>query len=83
MANAHSTVIGGISFGSDEVFGPSVLGAMFGPSLPSAFKRDETGAVPVHEVASYLKALGESAIAWMTDNSEIITPFTPSALAPF
>lgn len=81
MATSHSTVIAGIAFGPDEVFGPSTLAAMFGPALPSSLHADPSGAVPVALVAAHLSQLHADALLAFELHSEIVTPGTPAALS--
>lgn len=83
MANLHSTVICGISFGPDEVFGPATLAAMFGSPLPPELHTDRSGAVPVAHVAEYLTRLHMLAMAEFEQMSEIVVPGTPAALKEF
>lgn len=83
MANSYSTAVNGISIGSTEVFTPKLLGAIFGRSVPPVLKRDKSGSVPVRDVVAYLAAIGAQGIACMTNESEIVTPFTATALAEF
>jgi len=80
MATSHSTAIGGITFGPDEVFGPSTLAAMFGPTLPASLHADRSGSVPVAKVAAHLRRLHQQALADFDAHSEIVVPGTPAAL---
>lgn len=81
MATSHSTVIAGIAFGPNEVFGPATLAAMFGPTLPSSLQVDRSGAVPVAQVAVHLHQLHADALLAFAQHSEIVIPGTPAALS--
>lgn len=84
MAKANHTVdIFGVTYGPDEVFGPSTLRRMFGARLPAHFRIDRDGSVPVTVVARHLQRQGEMGLRMMLEESEIVAPATPQALANF
>lgn len=83
MANAHSIEIHGLTFGPTDVFGPATLHRMFGDTLPRHFRIARDGSVPVPVVGRYLQRQGEDGLRAMLDDSEIVTPGTPAALAEF